>query len=264
MTVRTIAWRDVVDARAGSLVPLCLGMAAIFAGIVATTASGPAVGTVPTAEVLSGLALAIGPYAAVVVAHESVAAERTNQTVRLSLSLPHRRRDLVLGLFLGRWAILAVLLGVGVLAGGLAAFAVGRPADPIAVLAVLPVAVVLTGTFTGIAVGVSATTDSTTSSFVGGLLVAAICLGWSGVPGALRYVLAGFTTPTGPRPAWAEALLALDPLPAVADLLGAVSSSAVADPSAGPIDAALGLAVLLVWLAAPLALGIWRFGRAEL
>ncbi|MFB6137788.1 MAG: ABC transporter permease [Halobacteriaceae archaeon] len=261
MSALVVASRTWIDARTGTLTVLSVVSMLGFAAAVwlAQGAQEPT----PTAPVLAALVSSLVPLAALIFSHESVAYERERSTVRLLMTLPHTRRDVVLGHFLGQLAVLGVALALSLATGTLAGLAVGAPTSVLGIGSLFGVGTVLTATYGGIAVGVSASTDSTSRAFAGALLLAGLSLAWGGVVGTVRRTLVDLGLPDGPVSVW-TALGRLGPTTALRDLLGAVPLDRSVAGSATPGDAALGVVVLAAWAAVPLAVGSWRFERADL
>ena len=107
------------------------------------------------------------PIIAVVVAYASITGERDSGTLKLLLSLPHSRRDVVVGKALGRGAVivLPVLAGFVVAALVFLATPVSLNAGPFFAFAVLSAG--LGVVFVAISVGISAGARSSRASMIG-------------------------------------------------------------------------------------------------
>ncbi|MFB6360797.1 MAG: ABC transporter permease [Halobacteriales archaeon] len=106
------------------------------------------------------------PIIAIVLAYASITGERDSGTLKLLLSLPHSRRDVVVGKALGRGAVmvLPVLAGFVVAAVVFLATPVSLNAGPFFMFAVLSAGIGLV--FIGIAVGISSGTGSSRASMI--------------------------------------------------------------------------------------------------
>jgi ABC-type transport system involved in multi-copper enzyme maturation permease subunit len=207
------------------------------------------------------------PIVALVAGYLSVAGERESGSIRVLLSLPPPRRDVVVGKFVAR---------SGVVVGGiLLAFALGGVAS-LLIYGELPVAEVvkttaltaaLGVTFVGIAVGFSAATASRSRAVTAAVLffVVTVVL-WTPIALAVRFL---FGDPGGgPAAEWIQLLELFPPSQIFGRLHNSLVGSALGNgpPSVDAIylsDPALGL-LMTAWLVVPLALGYWRFARADL
>lgn len=106
------------------------------------------------------------PIIAIVLAYASITGERDSGTLKLLLSLPHSRRDVVVGKALGRGAVmvLPVIAGFVVAAVVFLATPVSLNAGPFFLFAILSAGIGLV--FIGIAVGISGGTGSSRASMI--------------------------------------------------------------------------------------------------
>lgn len=215
--------------------------------------------------------------AAIVTCYKAVAGEREVGSMKILLSLPHTRRDVVLGKLVGRTGVLAVPIVVALLVGAFAGTALLGEIAPVATVLFGAVGLLFALTYAGIVVGISATTGSTTRAAalaIGFLLVFEFL--WDVVVLALAYAANGFALPqtAADFPAWIYPVSQIPPSSAFVTSLTAVIPDAPAQgagnvPTAEAFEAAfatpwLGVVVLLLWTALPLALGYWRFRAADL
>jgi ABC-2 type transport system permease protein len=123
MTWQVIArqdWSVTVEARSVKILLGLLASVVVLAGYIYPLGAAEPVTTARFAPfVLEGLRLAL-PFVAVLLTYGAVAGERESGAIRLSLSLPHSRRDVVLGAFASRAGLVtavsvASMLGAGAL-----------------------------------------------------------------------------------------------------------------------------------------------------
>jgi ABC-2 type transport system permease protein len=226
---------------------------------------------------LSGMSIFI-PLIAIGIAYRSIAGERDSGSLKLLLSLPNSRLDVVIGKFLGRSAVLSVAVVIGFVSM-LIATAITVDADFQAVsvifafmLAVLLLAVV----FVAIAVSVSAFAGSTFAAAIGGFSFFVLFqFAWRGLIFLLRYVANGFETPAlgAEAPTWAEFLLIVNPMTgweqATRWLLNRVSDQETPQQAQQAAEAFylepwFGFIVLAVWIVVPLVIGYLRFESSDL
>ncbi|MFB6352648.1 MAG: ABC transporter permease [Halobacteriales archaeon] len=226
------------------------------------------------------------PVIAVVLAYASVTGERDSGTLKLLLSLPHSRRDVVVGKAVGRGTVivLPVLAGFVVTALVFLATPISLSPGPFVAFALLSALVGVV--FVGIAVGVSAGTRSSRASMIGAVGVYVLfTLFWNqfvrgvirllsdyaGLSGAPRVKLHLFLKVLNPSQAYKTLVARVFADSAVAarvsligglqrlqygQLLGDSVPFYLSDPFVG--------LVLLAWLVAAPAAGYYAFREADL
>lgn len=271
-------FRDAIRSR------LMIGVAVIF---VAFTGGGIALGSAFGIEsgavtvlilqvLLSGMSIFI-PLIAIGIAYQSIAGERESGSLKLLLSLPNSRLDVVIGKFLGRSAVLSVAVVIGFISM-LIATAITFEGDiqPTVILTFMLSVLVLTIVFVSIAVSVSAFSRSTFSAAMGGFgFFVLFQFAWGGLIFLLRYVANGFETPGlgAQAPSWAEFLYVANPMTgweqATAWLLRRVSEEQSTQQAQQAADAFylepwFGFVVLAAWIVLPLVVGYLRFESSDL
>ncbi len=222
---------------------------------------------------LAGITGLFVSLAAIIVGYKSIAGERELGSIKLLLALPHTRGDVFVGKVLGRGAVIAATLGVGLLVGlGFGAALLGT-VDVVPLVTFVLAAVVFAVVYATIVVGLSATTGSTsraTTLALGFFVV--FELAWDVVPLAVVYVVNGFSLPQQ-QPDWMYVVMQIPPssayFSALVALLPDVAAEANAQTQAAGFDAfyatpAIGFAVLALWIVVPLAIGYVTFDGTDL
>lgn len=211
------------------------------------------------------------PLVGIVLGYKAVIAERESGSIALLLSLPHSRRDVVIGKFVGRSIVLGVPTAVGlVVAAPLVAVRYASFA-PLQYLGFSIATIVYGLTFLALSIALStATTKSrrvTTAAF--GAYIALVMF-WAGIVDFLvRFLYRFQSSPLETPPGWATFVKLLDPRLAYSYVL----SDVIGSDLDAPVDAfgeqwytapSMAVVVLLAWLVVPLALGYWRFDGTDL
>lgn len=286
MSTLAVAKKDFHDAVRSRELWALIGLFALFLGgvtvfDVTVTSDTPSIADgFPIVLFLSSMSVVIVlvPAAALVGSSKSIVRERSHGTVTFLLALSHSRFDVYVGTLLGRLAVLTTAVIVGYLPV-LALLFVGVDGfDPLLYAGVLVVALLLGFVSVVIGHGVSAMTRSETLANVAGFGVFFLMYTW----GALFEVInVRFELVEGRAAAFLSRfslqLVTEDVITAVRSLGdGSVDGASIAaadraSRAAGTsVDVPFYLqhwfavVVLGVWIALPLALGYWRFSRAEL
>lgn len=216
------------------------------------------------------------PLIGLIAGFKSVVGERESGSITLLLSLPHTRRDVVLGKTLGRTGVVFISAIVGfVLAAGVVLVLSGSLSFGKYVLFVLA-SLFLALAFVAIAVSFSAATRSSALSLAGsGVLTVLFVVPtlWGLIPTLLRFVINEYTPITldmATRPDWARFFVQLDPTAAYTNVLQTLIPDLARGGGnlAGAVPFYLenwfGFIVLAAWVVIPLALGYYRFNTTDL
>lgn len=273
MTWAAVARKDFRDARLSKalwaltalFVLMSVGFAYLYATIPALSADVNGVSTVGLLFLLSAPATLFIAVAAIVVAAGSIAGERGSGSAKLLLGLPHSRRDVVLGKLVGRTAVLAVAILVGLLVSLAVVVALYTSVSLTDYAIFAALTLLLSLAYVGIMVGISATTATGGRAIAFGLGAFVVLeLLWDLVPFGVAFVVNGFTTAgLSALPDWIAFLGLLTPTTAYQNALEWFLGTA----SAGVpfyLTGWASLAVLAAWLLVPLLVGYRRFGRADL
>lgn len=276
MSVPVVARKDFEDAiRSKSLwvivalFALVIAAAAWFFGDVQASSqavSGDALLVsllIPTSILLPAIGIMLG--------YKAIVGERTSGTVKLLLSLPNTRRDAVLGKLLGRAAVVAAAVTLGSIIGGVV-FAVFATSFPfVEYLIFLALTIVLGVVFVSIGIGFSASTRSDTIAIIGGIgLVLLFTFLWNLLTSLVTLLLDRFAD-VGQELLFdvGGVLRVINPTNAYAMVLQDLFSESARSPAVQQLtgfytETWFAALVLVAWLVVPIALGYWRFERAEL
>lgn len=217
----------------------------------------------------------LGPLVAIGFTQHTIAGRRESHELAVLLGLPFSRRDLILGTYIGRSALLVATVLTTYVATALVALVTGKPMDVAVLFGGFFLVTVVCVVFVGIALGVSAAVRSSTAASVGGFVAYLLFRFqlWSILPDAVLYLVNGFESPES-RPTWALVFEQLSPYAALRNVATALSSDlADAIPLAAasvPDDSPLYMepwfagSVVVAWLVLPTLFGYVRFARTDL
>ena len=265
MSVRTVARKDLADAGRSKALWALISVVVLFtAGI--TGMLGAATDQ-PAGEVF-GLAFQLVVFALPIVAlflgKGAITGERESGSLRVLLSLPPSRRDILLGKFFGRTALMLVATLVGGVATGLVV--VGLLGGGLELLGPFMLSLGLMGmAFVAIGLGISAVSasDGRATAFAVAVYLVLVAT-WDLVETGLQAGAAELgLVEAGSQPAWLQFIGVLPPnQAAIAAYETAVSGDAfAADPFA---SVWLPTLVLLAWLVVPVAAGYLRLRNADI
>ncbi|NHN47643.1 ABC transporter permease [Halostella sp. JP-L12] len=211
------------------------------------------------------------PLIALVAAYLSIAGERESGSIKFLLGLPNSRSDVVLGKVLSRAAVVA--------AGLLLAFAVGVVAAAVLVpdmafeygdyAIFIGLTVLYAVTYVAIAVSISAVTASRSRAMGGAIgFFFVFNLVWNFLPVNPRNMVQFLADQVGTDVSQnaLDLIWASSPTGAYFGSLQLLSTGQFSSGGADPfyLEGWFMVLILLAWLVVPLAIGTWRFQRAEL
>ncbi|MXV62644.1 ABC transporter permease subunit [Natronorubrum sp. JWXQ-INN-674] len=233
------------------------------------------------------------PLIALILGWKAIAGERETGSIKILLSLPHSRKDVLLGKLIGRSAVLSVSLIVGF---GLAAVVVAAllgAFDIVDYIGLLGMSIIYGVAYTSIAVSLSSLTKSTT---IAGAAMAGVFLVFYGVWNTLSTMfgllaereILFFDTVTytgefdgqefqGERlQDWVYFILNIDPGEAYGSVLTLVTDVDAIELQVELNEQMFGgelpfflqdwfsFLILLFWIVAPIAVALYRFDRVDL
>ncbi len=244
-----------------------VGLTALFVGLISLIAyfSRPPAGEVVSANNVLGtfgtiFVTTLIPLIALVIAYNAITGEQKSGSLKLLLSLPHSRADVVFGKVVGRSAALSTAIAVGfvlpaiILALGPFTLEVG------AYLGYTLLVALLASVFVAIAVGWSAAASSQRIALAGAIGLYFIFVPfWGAIQFPLQFALASLPdwVPLDANTIWTAILLA-NPSTAFSELSGVVFSG-----TADSLQFAA-LSMLLFWLLAAPLVGLLFFERRDL
>jgi ABC-2 type transport system permease protein len=267
MTWRVIARQDgavTVTERSTKLLLGALAFAVLFAGYIYPVAAEGPITTGRFPAYVRGPLATLVPFVGMLLSYGAVVGERESGAIRLSLSLPHSRRDVVLGKFASRaglvaGALVAALLG----AGALVVYPFGELA-PWRFLGFLAVAVLFVAVWTGLGVAVSLAVATRRRALILGFgLVFLFAVVWDAVDEALRLGLEAAGLADGGLPAVVQFVIGLEP----GRVFGRVVDGLVTPGGGGGpwyLGEWVALGLLVCWAVVPLGLAYRRFDGSDL
>lgn len=214
------------------------------------------------------------PLAGILVGYKSIVGERESGSIKLLLSLPHTRGDVLLGKLVGRSAVVTTAVLIGYLVGSIAFVALMGGLQPVDYLLFVGLTVLLGITFVAIAVGLSASSGASglVLAVAVGLVLMFTLLWETLAMTLLPYLLGDALLGIGPTTVESISSFVLTASPRVAFMQGLsflLSIGGGAPNTAGGsskiwLNDWWGFVVLGFWIVVPLAVGYWRFKNADL
>ncbi|GAB7018889.1 ABC transporter permease subunit [Halostagnicola bangensis] len=289
--IATVARKDFADAGRSKLL---WGIVGLFVGIVVIgyVAIWATLDDVVASEALGFLNFPIQvvlPVAALIVGYMAVVGERQSGSIKLLLGLPPNRIDIVLGKLLGRIGVVVVAIVIAFVVAFVLSLVLFRSVPFTDWLAFGALTVLFGITFVGMAVGVSASVSSRGRSMaiVVGIYMVFVAL-WELLTAGTYYLIYDEGPPLEVE-TWYLLIDQFNPIFAYTNFANSLVDGGIfpfqfqyglesteayqltpAERYAGSGDAPFflqewfGIVVLLFWLVAPVAIGYYRFQRAEL
>ncbi|AFZ72917.1 ABC transporter permease [Natronobacterium gregoryi] len=236
-----------------------------------------------TTEVLVGQVYGVGsliiPVIALVLGWKAIAGERESGSIKIMLSLPHSRRDVVLGKLVGRAGVLSLSLLVGFVLAAVPVAVLLGTFDPTDYVGLLAVSILYGIVYTSVAIAVSSVTRSTTFAAAGAFGVFVLFyVVWGTIATAVGFLMAFDYLPESETIAELTMLFQnLNPNAAYGNVLSLVTSAAeLGEQEVAALETMFdgsipfylqdwfALLILLAWIVIPVALAIYRFDRTDL
>lgn len=211
------------------------------------------------------------PIIGLMLGYKAVAGEIENGNVKLLLSLPHSRWNVVLGKLIGRLSVLTVAIVTGFVVATGVVLALYPEFSPVEYVQFILLTLLFGGAYVSIGIGFSSLTKSTTKAGVG--IFSAFILFkwlWDFIPSLLNWAINGSFGLTG-DPSWYMLFSRLSPNGA---FNGALMPLLDLSPMQEQVLAQFGdqfylswwfsILILLAWIVLPAALGFLRFRSTDL
>ncbi|MFP8954817.1 ABC transporter permease [Natrialbaceae archaeon A-arb3/5] len=244
---------------------------------------------------VSSITRLVIPIIALILGWKAIAGERETGSIKILLSLPHSRKDVLLGKLIGRSAVLSVSLVVGFVLAGVVVAAMLGTFDMVDYAGLLAMSILYGLAFTSMGVAASSLTRSTTiaGAAVFGIFVLFYIV-WNAINEALQLLMnqgyiSGVSysetiafngqeqTIEGERlPDWALFIDSLDPGYAYSNALSIVTDATETELGVTLQEAAFegsipfylqdwfSFVILLFWIVAPIAIALYWFDRVDL
>lgn len=288
MTWSVVAKKDFQDAaRSKALwgltalfVLFMAGIAYLFTLLQSQGSSDTVISSLDYVSFLLSPAALLIPITALVITHKSLAGEVESGSAKFLLSLPHTRRDAVIGKVAGRGGVLASSIVVGLVAALVVILAMYDVFDAGVFLVFSAFTLLLGLVYTAIGVGLSASTkDSGRATILAAGFFVVFEVVWDFVSNILYYVVEGSFSPPFQQaadgstfldaPGWYFFVQRLSPSSAYSSATQwFTQSTGSLIPAFDTVPFYLtgwaSLAILLAWLVAVPALGYTVFSRTDL
>lgn len=276
MTWETVAkkdFREAMDSTPVSWVLALLLLAFVLGGYVLPfeflgSGAAPGLSTSDYPGYMLGATGLLVPLLGILLGYDSIVSERSSGQLALLLSLPHSRRDVVLGKLAGRSLVLALGVGLGTLLGGALVVYPFGALEPLAFLGYVLLTFLFGVAFVGIALAISAWTTSRQVAMATGFGVFVLsAVVWPQLRGVVAVALTRLGLADGGLPGWAAFVHGAEPGMLYARIVRASFDGT--GPATGP-DAPwymgewVAVGLLSLWVVGPIALGYRRFANTDL
>ncbi|XVH33480.1 ABC transporter permease subunit (plasmid) [Haloferacaceae archaeon DSL9] len=278
MSVTVVSKKEVLDAVRSHALLAMTATFVLWAGFLAVVQHVPNIYqesglSNETIALLNSMRMSAGPFVPLIglaLGYGAIVGERESGSLRLLLGLPHTRRDVVVGKFVGRTAVIsiAILTSYATVAAIAAltydSFALG-PFVRYSLLTLLYGAV-----YVSIGIGFSAFMNSKMGALAGAtVLYLVFVLFWDVFLLVLQLAFVGREPPESGLPEWIQFVGMLNPSNAIRyatrELVPAFNEiTFLAETDALYLQNEVGFLVLALWIVVPLWVGYVRFERADL
>ncbi len=233
-------------------------------------------GEVTTNRFAGFMSTAIGlllPLVGLLLGYNAIVGERSSGRLNLLLSLPHTRKDVVIGKIVGRGLFLAAAVIVGLVGAAalviypFGSFGIGPAVDYVVYIGLT---LLFGGIFFGIGLTLSTMTASkqiaTLSAF--GVFFIFVVI-WDAVAPAMLFALERIGLADGELPTWAIFIYEIQPVLLYERIIAVFFEEQSTEQYLGTeaswyLSEWIAIVLFLLWVVLPLALGYRRFNRGDL
>lgn len=274
MTLRVIARKEFADAMRSRMLWAIVALIAIMTSLAAVVmVLVPGVSGDPVTAIggASQFAALLVPIMALIAAYLAIAGERESGSLKVLLGLPPTRDEVVLGKFLGRAGVVAIGVAGGFAVAGVVTALLFGELPLLDFLGVTVLTSALGVSFVGIAIGISAISETRSRAMTLAIAVfLALTLLWDLVPQGVHLLVTG-SMPGQTVPGWFLLLQGASPSGAYNALVQRLlidGDLAIAARLGGEIPIYLHggvfVLVLVAWTVLPVLFGLARFRVADL
>lgn len=272
MSWRPIARREFADVTEGRSTRAGMAFVAFVFVAGGYVAGGSTSGDVAGyAGQLSGLVPLVVTVFTLLVGYRAIVADRAAGRLTLLLTLPHSRRDVLVGKFAARGLVIVGSILAGALVGGwLVSYPFGT-VDGVTFVVYLAATLLFALALFAISLALSTLTASPRRATVGAFAVIVAVLFWRNLRGTFARVLdaLGLATPTGGLPDWALFVYGAEPS-LVYDrivegfVIGRDTGAFLGPDAPWYLGGEVAVVLLLAWFVGPLVGGYRRFRGTDL
>lgn len=263
-------YREAKDSRLIRYLVYFFVVVCLLGGYVFPVVTGGDVTTNRFAGFMTGTIGLLLPLVGLLLGYNAIVGERESGRLALLLSMPHDRRDVVVGKLLGRGVYLVAAVVVGLVGGGAL---VVYPFGSLSVgwyVAYIALTILFGVVFFGIGLAISAFTTSKGAATVGvfGVFFTFVVI-WEAVPDVLAFGLDQFGLLNGELPTWVLFAHGVEPGMLYERIVAAFIEGSTTGPYLSPdapwyLGEWTALVLFLGWIAVPITLGYWRFEVTDL
>lgn len=268
MTWRTVAsrdWRLTVDARSAKVLLGLVALGVLLAGYIYPVVTAEPYTTSRFPAFVDGILTTLVPFVGVLLGYNAVVSDRESGAIRLSLSLPQSRSDVVLGTYASRTGLLAgTLAGSLAVAGALVVYPFGElQLGRFLVFVALTVAYGAVWSGLGIAVSLAVATKrrALVAGFVFLFLFVVV---WDALESAALLGLSAAGIVDDELPGAVELVFGLEPGRAFGRATAGLVDPTRSVEGAWYLGGWVAVAVLALWVVGPIGLAYARFARRDL
>lgn len=267
MTWRTVARQDgavTVEARSVKLLLGTVALVVLLLGYVFPVVADGPVSTAVFPAFASEALVTLVPFVGMLLSYNAVAGQRESGAIRLALSLPQSRRDVVLGTALSRVALVtAALVGSLLVAGALVVYPFGELVV-VPFVGFLALAALFGAVWVGLGVAVSIAVATKRRALVAGFGLVFLFVVWDAAVDALALGLNRAGLISGGLPGPLRFLVGLEP----SRVFGRATTGLVTPDASvgGPwyLNEWVALGLLVLWVVGPLGGAYYRFVGSDL